>query len=421
MKTYRLATLALLLQLAGLATAAPAAPASSGLDKAGVDRAVRPQDDLFRAGNGHWLATTRIPADKSDYGSFTVLADTSDERVRRIVESLAAAKARTDTVEGKVGAYYAGYLDTAAIDKAGLAPVKPLLDSIAAVQTREQLATWLGQHIGTVDLPFGLSVEPDFKQPTINRLSVSQSGLGLPDRDYYLKTDDADLAKARAAYQAYLTVLARAAGVDRPDEAAKRVIAFEHRLAEVQWPADENRDPQKNYNPMTPAELVQKAPGVDWAALFSAAALPALDRLSVSQPSYATAAAKLLAEASMDDMRLYLSMRALDGNADVLPRALRDASFAFHGTALTGASSQRPRWQLAVDSVNGATIVGYRWVEPGPPAPPVVPDAASDPIAGVIRRSPELFEYLQCDLKVTDPVLGAYMPIVCGQMRGQKQ
>jgi putative endopeptidase len=354
MKIHRLATLALLLQLAGLATAAPAAPTASGLDKAGLDRAVRPQDDLFRAGNGHWLATTKIPADKSAYGSFTLLADTSDQRVRHIVEALAAAKGKTDSVEGKIGAYYAGYLDTAAIDKAGLAPVKPLLASIAAVQTREQLASWLGQHVGTVDLPFGLSVDPDFKQPTINRLSVSQSGLGLPDRDYYLKTDDADMAKARAAYQAYLAVLARAAGVDKPDDAAQRVLAFEHRLAEVQWAAEENRDPQKNYNPMTPAELAQKAPGLDWAAMFSAAALPPLDRLSVSQPSYVTAAAKLLAEAPLDDVRLYLTVRALDANTNVLPKALRDAGFAFHGTALTGASSQRPRWQQAVDSVNGA-------------------------------------------------------------------
>ncbi|MFG6467800.1 M13 family metallopeptidase [Roseateles sp. BYS87W] len=367
MNTPRLAPLALslflslpvtlpLASLPGVATAAPptAAPLTSGFDKSGQDRTVRPQDDLFRAGNGRWLATTRIPADKSAYGSFTQLADLSDERVRRIVESLAATQRDTDTVEGKIGAYYASHLNTAAIDKAGLAPIRPMLDSIAALQTREQLAPWLGRHVGVVDLPWALSVDPDFKQPGTNRLSLSQSGLGLPDRDYYLKTDDAEMARARDAYRRYLAVLARAAGLRQPDDAARRVIVFEHRLAQAQWPADENRDPQKNYNPMTPAELAKNAPGWDWAAMFGAAALPTLDRLSVAQPSYATAAAQWMAEAPLEDIRLYLTLRVLDAHATVLPRALRDASFAFHGAALTGARSPRPRWQQAVESVNAA-------------------------------------------------------------------
>jgi putative endopeptidase len=357
MKLHRLAALALSLQLAGLAGAAP----HSGLDLAGFDRATRPQDDLFRAGNGHWLSTTEIPADKSSFGMVAQLRDLSDQRVRALVEGLAKT-AKAGSSEHKVGAYYASFMDTAAIDKAGLAPVKPLLDGIAALQTRAQLAAWLGRQAGVVDQPLALSVDPDFKQPGINRLGLNQAGLGLPDRDYYLK-DDARMAAARTAYQTYLQALARAAGL--ADDAATRAFAVEHRLAEAQWPAEENRDPQKVYNPMTPAELAAKAPGVDWAALFSAAGLPAPDRLVVAQPSYATAAAKLLAEAPLEDLRAYLALRALDGSADVLPQALREARFAFRGVALSGAQTEQPRWQQAVADLNQALgeAVGEAYVK----------------------------------------------------------
>ncbi|OWQ45280.1 peptidase M13 [Roseateles noduli] len=352
MKTaLRLTTLALLMQLGGFALAAPP---QSGLDLKGYDKSVRPQDDLFRAANGHWLSTTEIPADKSSYGAFHLLADLSDKRARAIIEDLSKKKAKGGTVEQKIGDYYAAYMNTAAIDKAGLAPVKPLLDSIAAIQTREQLATWLGAQTGVVDLPVPLGIEADYQDPTINRLQTWQGGLGLPDRDYYLKKDDERLGKARGAYVDYLQTLAKAAGIADPAGSAQRVLALEERLAQVQWDKVELRDPQKTYNPMTPAELAQKAPGFDWNAFFTAASLPGLDKLSASQPSYLAGAAKILGEAPLDDLKLYLTFRTLDANASTLPKVYRDAHFAFHGAALTGAKSQLPRWQQAVGNVNGA-------------------------------------------------------------------
>nr|WP_297523799.1 M13 family metallopeptidase [uncultured Roseateles sp.] len=347
----RLTTLALLMQLAGFAMAAPP---QSGLELKGYDKSVRPQDDLFRAANGHWLSTTEIPADKSSYGAFHQLADLSDKRARAIIEDLSKKKAKAGTVEQKIGDYYAAYMNTAAIDKAGLAPIKPLLDSIAAIQTREQLATWLGAQTGVVDLPVPLGIEADYQDPTINRLQTWQGGLGLPDRDYYLKKDDERLGKARGAYVDYLQTLAKTAGIADPAGSAQRVLAIEERLAQVQWDKVELRDPQKTYNPMTPAELAQKAPGFDWNAFFTAASLPGLDKLSASQPSYLTGAAKILGEASLDDLKLYLTLRTIDANATTLPKVYRDAHFAFHGAALTGAKSQQPRWQQAVGNVNGA-------------------------------------------------------------------
>ncbi len=358
--TLRLTTLALLMQVGALAWAGPSA---SGLDLELADKTVRPQDDLFRAGNGKWLATTEIPADKSSYGAFMQLRDLSDQRVRAIIEELAKGKHPAGAVEQKIGDYFAAYMDTAAIDKAGLAPVKPLLDSIAAIKDREQLAVWLGAHVGSVGVPVPLGIEADFKQPTINRLITWQGGLGLPDRDYYLKKDDERMAKARGAYETYLQTLAREAGLQ--EGSVQRVLAIEQRLAEAQWAKVDLRDPVKLYNPMTPAELAAQAPGFAWSSYFKAALLPDVDKLSVSQPSYVVAAAKVLDETPLDDLKAYLTLRALDARADVLPQAIRDAAFAFHGTALTGAKAERPRWQKAVDNVNGALgeAVGQVYVQ----------------------------------------------------------
>ena len=349
--TLRLTTLALFMQLGSLAGAAPA---QSGIDLRAADKSVRPQDDLFRAVNGRWLATTAIPADKPSYGAFSQLSDLSDQRVRAIVESLARSQQPAGGVEQKIGAYFGGYMDTAAIDRAGLAPIQPLLASIAALQSREQVAAWLGEHAGSINGPVPLGIEVDFKQPTVNRLITWQGGLGLPDRDYYLGKDDPSLAKARGAYRVYLEALARQAGLADPTGSAQRVLALEQRLAEVQWARADNRDPVKLYNPMTPAELAAQAPGFAWSAFFKAAQLPNLDLLSVSQPSYVIAAARILGDAPLDDLKTYLTLRTLDAHAAVLPRALRDASFAFHGAALTGAQREMPRWQNAVASLNEA-------------------------------------------------------------------
>ena len=184
------------------ACAAPSLAASpaSGLDLPGFDTTVRPQDDLFRAANGTWIKTTEIPADKPEFGAFIQLRDLSDRQVRAIVDELATQAHKPGSVAQKVGAFYASYLDTAAIDKAGLAPVKGLLAEIDAIKTPRQLAQWQGRVQGRLDTPVPLWVDADFKQPTLNRALTWQGGLGLPDRDYYLNQDDERFVKIREAY-----------------------------------------------------------------------------------------------------------------------------------------------------------------------------------------------------------------------------
>jgi putative endopeptidase len=334
------------------AASAPAAAASSahGLDLAGMDPAVRPQDDLFRAMNGRWLKNTTIPGDKAEFGPFIQLRDRSDERVRAIAEALAADKAAQGN-ERKIGDFYRSYMDTAAIDKAGLAPVRPALREIDAVKTPAQLARLIGRLQGVANTPLALAVGPDDKDPDTYRMQTWQGGLGLPDRDYYLKEDER-LLKVRSAYQAYLKVLLQQAGESQVGVDA--VYALEKRLAEAQWSRVDNRDPQKLYNAMTPAELAQRAPGLDWAAMFSGAALPPLDKLIGSQPSYLTALAKAVHEVPLPVWRAYLKARVLDSRADVLPKALRDARFDYRGRAIAGLTEDLPRWQRATGALDAA-------------------------------------------------------------------
>ena len=349
----RLAPLVLSLALAGLAHTAIAAEPVAGLDLAGFDVGTRVQDDLFRAVNGSWLAQTAIPADKSRYGSFVMLADLSDKRLRSIADELLAKPQKPGSTDQKVADYYRSFLDTAQLDKAGLVPLQAGLQAIAALKTPADLARWMGEQQGVQGTLIALGVEGDFKEPTRYTLLTWQGGLGLPDRDYYLK-DDERMVKARAAYEKYLTQLGELSGDKNAAETAKAVVALERRIAEAHWAKVDMRDPVKIYNPMTVAELAKAAPGLDWAAMFSAAGLKNIDRVSSSQPSANVALAKLVSEVPMAQWRDYLRLHQLDNAANVLPQAFRDARFAFRGTALTGTTEPKPRWQQGVDELNDA-------------------------------------------------------------------
>jgi putative endopeptidase len=342
------------LLLVGCASApTTTAPLVSGLDPNLADPTVRPQDDLFRSVNGRWLATTEIPADKARYGAFVQLRDLSDERVRLLIEDLANHAQAPGSDEAKVAAYYRSYLDTAAIDRAGLAPAQELLKSIAALRTPGDLAAWLGQTMGLVEGPLGLFVSPDAKDASRPLTSVRQSGLGLPERDYYLKVDDARLGLARTAYLSYLTRLASLSGDADPAATASQVMALERRLAEVHWARQDLRDRVKSYNPMPVSELPTAAPGFDWQRFLAAAQLGGIDRINVSQPGAVKATAALLGDVPLVQWQAYLRLHALSDLAPVLPQAFRDARFAYRGTALSGTKEPPPRWQQGVAAVGG--------------------------------------------------------------------
>ncbi|MEO8153989.1 MAG: M13 family metallopeptidase [Rhizobacter sp.] len=339
--------------LAVCASTAFAASLSSGLDRSAFDASVRPQDDLFLSVTGQWIKTTAIPPDKSAYGVFQELGDRANERARKICEELAAGAAAPGSIEQKVGSYYRSYVDEAAIDAAGLAPLAPWLAQIDAVTTKPELAALWGRWLGVVESPLDMYIGGDPKEPAINRVSAQQSGLGLPDRDYYLLRD-ANFVKARAAYLVYLETLFSLSGDGQAASHAKTVFALETQLARVQWSKVDSQDAIKTYNPMTLPVLASRAPGLDWAGFFHAAAIPEIDRLSMQQPSYARSLARLVQTTPLATWQLYQRARLFEANANVLPKPWRDADFALHGKALRGQEQEKPRWEKATGAIDAA-------------------------------------------------------------------
>jgi putative endopeptidase len=365
LKTFRPATLVVALSMAFAAdasfgadaVAAPSAgatsPLSSGLDKAGMDASARPQDSLFEAMNGAWLKKTEIPADKADFGTFRELADLSDERVKTIVEKLGSTPQRAGTINAKIGDFYTSYMDTDAIEAAGLKPLEPYMKQLDAVKNKRDLVVLMGRWQSVVDAPQDFGVQPDARNPAIYSAATAQGGLGLPDRDYYMKPD-ASFAKARAAYIDYIRTLLTLDGDKNAVMHSTAVFTLEKRIAQVQWSQEANRDPIATYNPMTLAQLSAKAPGVDWKAFVDASDLPAAPFVSVAEPSYTTALAKLIKSEPLDTWKAYLRVRLLDAVANDLPAGFRDARFKYKGVALSGVKQDLPRWKRAVGVLNNS-------------------------------------------------------------------
>jgi putative endopeptidase len=343
----------------------PSPALSLGVDTTGFDRGVRPQDDFFAFVNGSWLRSTQIPADRTSIGTFLTLRDNAQAALRAIIDSVSAAPNAGGSEGQKVGDLYRSFMDTARIESLGATPVQPDLQRIAAVTGREQypelFAAMRRMGVGT---PFSFGVGQDQGNSSRYVVTVSQSGLGLPDRDYYL-VDNERNAGIRQAYVTYLETLLRLAGNPDAAGAARRVLAFETALARVQWDRTRNRDRNATYNPASVADLQGRTPGFRWTPYFTAAGLPALDSVVIRQPDYFNAVDALLASTPVDDVKTYLSARLLDGAAAYLSRDFRDARFAFRGRVLSGQEQERPRWQLGVGVVEGALgeAVGRLYVE----------------------------------------------------------
>ncbi|HEY0037856.1 MAG TPA: M13 family metallopeptidase, partial [Longimicrobium sp.] len=305
--------------------------------------------------NGGWLKRTQIPSDRSSYGSFVQLRDRSEEALRAIVDEAAAARnAQPGSDTQKVGDLYASFMDSARIEAAGIAPLRPELARIAALRDRAELPELYArmQRLG-VSTPFGFGVGQDGRQATRYIGSVGQGGLGLPDRDYYLK-DDAKLAQARTAYQTYLETLLRLSGDSNPAAGAQAVMAFERALAEKQWDRARSRDREATYNLRTVAQLDSMTPGFAWGRFLRGVNAERTPGIVVRQPDYLTAMNQVVAATPVQVIRQYLTVKLLDSYAPVLPRAYGDAQFAFRGRALQGLEANRPRWKRGVGMVEAA-------------------------------------------------------------------
>ncbi|MFC5459635.1 hypothetical protein [Massilia niabensis] len=338
----------LLLPLAVFATPALAAGQAPALPHA----AVRVQDDLFLAANGAWLDRTTVPADKSEVYAADLPA-IINARVRAIVDDLRRQPQPAGSDARKLVDYFDSEMDTAAIDRTGLGPVRAQLAAIDAIANPLELARWQGRVQGILKTPLWLwGGFADFKDPGTNRVLVMQGGLGLPDRDYYLNKG-ARMESARAAYLAYLATLAKLSGERHPRAAAQRVLALEKRLAAAHVPAAEATNPAR-VQPLAAAGLAGTAPGLDWQAFLAGAGIKAGETVNLVHPPGAAAIARLQHELPLDDWKLYFRLRTLDSAAPLLPEPFRAAHFAFRGKALGGQAVPAPRAERALDSLSAA-------------------------------------------------------------------
>jgi putative endopeptidase len=347
-----------------------------GFDAAGMDRGVQPGDDFYGFANGTWAKNTAIPADESNYGAFNVLQDLSRERTRSILEA-----AKGDP-RSKIGTAYAAFLDTGAIENAGLKPIQPWLTKIRKVDKAGYPVLLAEADRNGVDIPFGLYVGQDDKDPDTYAVNLMQNGLGMPDRDYYLSTD-AKLMQTKAAYQAHLAKLLTLAGEANGEARAAALVAFETELARVHWTRIDSRDADKTYNKMTLEQLRQSAPGFDFGTFLKAEKASA-PTLIVAQPTAIAGTAKLIAATPIAVLRDQLLVRSLDGFADVLPKAIDAESFAFNGTVLSGTPQQRERWKRGVSFTSEALTDEVSKVYVARYFPPETKAAADEMVKNVL-------------------------------------
>jgi endothelin-converting enzyme/putative endopeptidase len=347
-----------MLVLATASLAAVAAPVSAakpvygdwGYDAAAMDKSVKPGDDFWAYVNGTWDKTHQIAADRASAGPFVTLADGAEKDVRQIVEQLASTP-NGDHLSQQIGDYYASFMDTAAIEAAGNAPLKPYLAEIDAAKTRQQLlALFIKPGFAA---PIDLGPAPNFKNPDVYAVFTGQATLGLPSREYYLE-DNAKMKAHRAAYRDYIVTIEKLAGLPGGEAAADRIIALETELSKVQWPAAERRDIDKIYNPMTVAQLQKLAPQFNWASTLAKSGLGNPKTVIVTEPSAVAGAGKILASTPLSTWKEWLAFRFVSDHASVLPKAIDDARFAFYSKELNGVQQQRERWKRGVAAVNGA-------------------------------------------------------------------
>jgi predicted metalloendopeptidase len=334
---------------------AQAAPGRTlGVDTTAFDRAVRPQDDFFRFVNGGWLARTEIPADASSWGAFNGLRERSREALRGILEEAARSNAASGSEQRKLGDLYASFMDSARVERLGITPLRAELAAIAAVKTPAQLPAAFAAFAKLgVQGPVGVGVGADQKNSGTNIVSVNQSGLGLPDRDYYTRDDEKTRA-ARAAYSTYITQLLTLARQPDPAGSAGRIVALETAMAQRHWERARNRDRNATYNKMTVAELAALSPAFDWRGYRAAAQLGAATAVVVRQPDYVRALQTIVPAAPVATWREYMTFKLLDAYAEELPAAYQQARFEFRGRQLGGQTAMAERWKRGVNEVEGA-------------------------------------------------------------------
>ncbi|MGE5615519.1 MAG: M13 family metallopeptidase [Bacillota bacterium] len=332
-----------------------ASTALAALDVAGIDKSKDACADFYGYANARWMQSVTIPADRPRWGTFDEVALRNERLLKAALEDAMARTPPEGSPERKAVQYYASALDTAAIEKAGLAPLAPLFDRIAALRASDDLPKTVAQlHAFSIEAPFRFSVSTDDKDSSRYLAQVYQSGLGLPDRDDYFR-DDAKTKALREAYRRHVAKMLELAG-DSPEVAAREsetVWSIESELAKNSLTAVERRDVDRNYNPRTVAQLASEAPGFDWAQYFEATGARALDALNVAQPGFMKAFARMAKERPVAEWQAYLRWHVLRAAGPRLPDAFERESFAFDETVVRGVKERPERWRQALMTIGG--------------------------------------------------------------------
>ncbi len=346
--------------------AAPAGPAQIppwGLDLTARDLAVKPGDDFYHYADGHWLEAHTIPADRTRWGSFDELDERSQEQVLSIVQKLPANAPEGSNAQ-KVGDYYRAFIDTAAIDLRGIEPARAGIDAISAAKNHHDLTRLMGRPDLALKAPLRVGITIDQKNPDRYAVIITQSGLGLPDRDYYLK-NDAVYTALREKYQAHIARLLGLAGEVNPAAEAQGILEVETRIAKIHWAAAKRRERDLTYNPRTREQLEQLVPGFYWETLLAAQGVDAQPQFIVHELDAVQALGQLFLEVPPDTWRPYFKYHYLVSMAAVLPQAFDEEVFDFYGRTLKGQQQQRPRPKRAVMALDNdlGEAVGALYVE----------------------------------------------------------
>ena len=346
------------------ATRVQAAIGAWGVDLAARDMSVDPGNDFFRYANGTWLANTQIPADRTRWGTFDILRDKSDRDQRAIIEEVAAAGGAPGSVQQKIADYYNTYLNQDAIDALGMAPLQLEIDEINAARTHEDIVRIAARPGVAVNFPIATYVSLDQRNPDRYCVGMTHAGIGLPEREYYRRTDG-QFPAIREAYVAHIERMLTLANQSDPAGKARAIMALETRIAELHWPIADRRDRSRTYNLKTRAEIVALSDDFPWDAGFEAQGLEGVNEIVVRELSAIGPLAQLYTRTPVSTWRAYLIAHLVRNNAPVLPRTVDDAVFDFYGKTLNGQPEQRERWKRSVDAVNGSLgeAVGQVYVQ----------------------------------------------------------
>ena len=328
-----------------------------GFDLSGEDKATKPGDDFFRFANGAWLDAKQIPPDKPAVSLRLEMTDRVEGRVHDVLEKAAASTSHEPTtVEGKTGAFYKAFMDEAAAEKLGAKPIEPALAEVRAAKSRDALTALMGRNnVGFEGSLFYSFIDVDLKDPHKYAVYYSQGGLGLPDRDYYLKPD---FAAQKAKYQTYVAQLLHLVNWPDADARAKDVVEFETKIADASWTKVQQRDLNAIYNPMSVAELQKFTPGFAWKGFLANADLAKVDRIIVAEKSAFPKLAAVYAKTPVKTIQAWHAFHIADNAAPFLSKAFTAAYFEMHSKTLAGQQQEKARWKRAIAAVSGADSGG---------------------------------------------------------------